>query len=251
MAEAFAADWLRLREPYDAAARDQGLLDRLVVWAAARGRLRIADLGAGTGSTWRQIAPRLGDRHDWALVEWDEALIAAGPPGVSYRRLNLATELEAVVPVDLITASALIDLVDVGCLHRLVELETALYIALTVDGRVAWEPVDREDELVIRLVGRHQRTDKGFGPALGPDAAPSLARLLGGAAYAASSDWHLTATDGAIQEALLEGYATAATAVEPGSAGEIAAWAARRREAIMARASRLTVGHRDLLWLPG
>ena len=250
MAEAFAVDWLRLRAPYDAAARDAGLVDQLAAWAAGRGSLRIADLGAGSGSTWRQMAPRLGGAHEWTLVEWDEALIAAGPPGIPYRRLNLATDLEALGPADLITASALIDLVDAVWLRGLVELGTALYIALTIDGQLAWEPIDPKDELAARLVGRHQRTDKGFGPALGADAVPMLARLLGGSAHVASSDWRLGSEDGAIQAALLEGYAVAATAVEPALAGEIAAWAERRLEAIRASTSSLVVGHRDILWLP-
>jgi hypothetical protein len=47
MAESFDGDWLDLREPFDAAARDPGLATRLA--AALPARPRILDLGAGTG----------------------------------------------------------------------------------------------------------------------------------------------------------------------------------------------------------
>ena len=117
MSEGFSADWLRLREPYDRAAVDRGLLDRLLEWAGRRESLDIVDLGAGTGSTMRRLAPLLGVPQRWALIELDQGLIAAGsrdlPAWACYRRLDLARELGEVarLPAGLVTASALIDLV--------------------------------------------------------------------------------------------------------------------------------------------
>ena len=75
----------------------RGLLDRLLTWAGRRECLDIVDLGAGTGSTMRRLAPLLGIPQRWTLVELDPALIGGGsrdlPAGTSYRRLDLAREL--------------------------------------------------------------------------------------------------------------------------------------------------------------
>lgn len=266
MSEPFTADWLALREPYDAMAVDHGLAQALASWAASRpGGLRVVDLGAGTGANLRRLAPLLGPGQRWTLVELDPALAAAGeasPPiaGVDarYRRLDLARDLERLGqdgPVDLLAASALLDLVSEDWLRRLVALRArlgcALHATLTVDGRTAWTLADPFDPEAGAAVARHQRTDKGFGPALGPDAAPTLARLLGASTRTAASDWRLTVDDTEIQRELLRGYADAAAAVEPGRAEAIRAWRHRRQEHLLAGTSELTVGHQDLLFLPG
>ena len=66
---------------------------------------------------------------------------------------------------------------------------------LAFDGRIDWQPQDAGDEAVRDLVDRHQRSDKGFGPALGPDAATYLRALLVGSAgelLVETSDWVLS-----------------------------------------------------------
>jgi hypothetical protein len=177
----------------------------------------------------------------------------------TYRRLDLARDLERLEAErpDLISASALLDLVAEPWLARLAALraraDAALHVVLTYDGRIGWDPPDPTDAAVAGLVNRHQRTDKGFGPALGPDAVPALRRLLAdapGELLVARSDWRLCPRDREIQSALLAGYAEAATAISPLVAAEIAAWRDRRARPIADGASRLTVGHLDLLFLP-
>src|SRR5438874_8082377 len=65
----FSAGWLALREAADHAARS----DRLARAAAGaiRGRtpVRIVDLGCGTGSNLRYLAPRLPPPQRWLLVD--------------------------------------------------------------------------------------------------------------------------------------------------------------------------------------
>jgi hypothetical protein len=259
VSEGFSAHWLGLREPYDQAAVDRGLLDRLLTWAGRRECLDIVDLGAGTGSTMRRLSPLLGVSQRWTLVELDPALIGVGsrtlPAGASYRRLDLARELGEVarLPAGLITASALIDLVSAAWLEELAVLvrqtDCGLYVVLSYDGRIDWEPSHPLDRAVRNLVNRHQRTDKGFGPALGPDAAPALARLLSGAELALS-DWRLSPSDGLLQHELLEGYARAAAVMAPEQEGAILAWREERAARIRGGLSQLTIGHLDLLRLP-
>jgi hypothetical protein len=259
----FSAGWLALREPHDRAAADPGLVQALAAWAVPRPSLHVVDLGAGTGANLRRLAPALGPAQRWTLVEIDPALAEAAAPGLPpfarHRRLDLARDLEALAddPADLLTASALIDLVSAGWLRRLAELRRragcALLVTLTYDGRTAWDPPDPLDAELRALVNRHQRTDKGFGPALGPDAAPALAAMLAGEGApprVAPSDWRLGPGDRPIQRALLDGYAAAAASLDPARAAEIAAWRERRLAVVEAGTSALTVGHLDLLLLP-
>lgn len=267
MSATFSADWLALRAKADAAACSPALVARLAAWARGQGSLRIVDLGAGTGAHLRRTAPRLKVRQRWVLIERDSALIAAGgvrlaraPVAWRYLALDLARdldELERLGP-DLLTASALLDLVSAAWLERLAELRrragAALYVVLTIDGCLRWRPDDPADAACHALVERHQRTDKGFGPALGPEATTALQHLLTpepGELLLARSDWRLGPEASALQEELLRGYRAAAVAVAPERAGEIDAWAERRARRIAEGRSTLLVGHQDLLFLPG
>ena len=77
------------------------------------------------------------------------------------------------------------------------------------------------------LVNRHQRTDKGFGAALGPDATARTAEIFTEAGYRVRtepSDWALGPEFAELQRQLLAGWARAA--------GEIAPEQVRRRSPI-------------------
>lgn len=264
----FAASWLALREPFDARARDPGLAAALASRLADRQEIRIVDLGSGTGSNLRWLAPRLAGRQRWRLIEHDPTLIAAGESLLrregtvdwSFIEADLSAGLEAVLDegCDLVTCSALLDLVSSAWLERLAGAVSvrgaALYASLTYDGRIGLQPPLEGDTEVTALADAHQRTDKGFGPALGPDAAPALGRLLGGCGgrvLCSASDWVLAPDERAIQEALVRGWAGAAIAMAPGEAAPVAAWQAGRLALLDAGRGRCLVGHRDLLWLPG
>jgi hypothetical protein len=262
MSESFTADWLALREPCDVAAVDPGLLSDLATWAAGSRELSIVDLGAGTGAACRRLSPRLPCPQRWTLIERDPALLAAGQvrlgPAATYQHLDLAHDLEAVADLrpDLITMSALLDLVAAAWVDRVVslvlDLDAALYVALTYDGHVAWNPVDARDADVTAAVNRHQRLDKGFGPALGPAATGYLAQRLraaGGEPGLANSAWHLGPDEALVQRLLLDGHA-AAVAMNAGDNDWITSWQARRHALIDAGTSAVTVGHNDLLFLP-
>jgi hypothetical protein len=62
--------------------------------------------------------------------------------------------------------------------------------------------------------------------------------------YRGRSDWQLGPAHIGIRQALAQGYAQAAQAIEPGTAPWLDAWLARRHETI--RMGNLSVGHLDL-----
>ena len=251
----FAADWLALREPYDAAARDRALLKALAEWAQDRPRLQVVDLGAGTGSARRALAGMLPADAGWTLIEHDPLLVAAGEKihpsdrRVRYRQVDLNADLDAafVGPADLMTASALIDLVSPTWLDRLAtrltQCRCAAWIGLTYDGDLRFEPPLPDDPAIAAAFDRDMLRDKGFGAALGPQADDALAeRLQGhGTLLRGSSPWVLGTNDRAIIDALIDGIADAAS-----TAPTVASW----RSARHAHTTGMRVGHRDLLFLP-
>jgi hypothetical protein len=83
MAESFDGDWLDLREPHDAAARNMELAELLA--ASLPARPRILDLGAGTGSLLRWLGHFIGRAQSWTLVDSDAELISRAFDTISER----------------------------------------------------------------------------------------------------------------------------------------------------------------------
>ncbi len=274
----FSATWLALRSGADDRARSVALEQRLAPWlrarlAAAPGTpLVCVDLACGTGANLRRLAPRLPGPQRWRAVDADESLLAhvaraaatlrdgdGDGTTIEVRRRDLAavplaTEVDGAA---LVTASALLDLVSGAWLDALADAlrdaNAAGLFALDYDGRRECEPADAFDARAHAAFERHQRTEKGFGPALGGDAVVRAAQAFaarGYDVYRARSDWLLGPSDAALQRELLQGWAEAAGESEPDARDEVDAWLERRLAHVACGASRLRVGHEDLLVLP-
>jgi SAM-dependent methyltransferase len=279
---AFAPAWLALREPYDRAARSAALADGFA--AAVGATPHLIDLGCGTGANLRYLAPRIAGAQRWRCIDHDAALLEAaraalqdwgdheGRPGrnggddlaiarpggaiaVSFALADLARDgLPDDGDATGLSASALLDLTSADWLQTLAGryFGTPLLMALSFDGRLAFEPAaSADDEIRARFLA-HQRSDKGFGRALGPDAAPYLAHLLvarGCKVALERTDWHLGPDDGPLLRATIEGIVGVAREMAQDSCLEH--WMRLRHQQIAADDLRLTVGHLDLLALPG
>lgn len=268
----FSADWLRQREPFDAAARTVSA-ERLQLarWLAAlkpeAQPWQVIDLGCGTGANFRALAPMLAGAQQWRVVDHDTALLdtwseTPGEATIERVLLDLARDLETLsfAGTTLVTASALLDLVSAAWLQRLVALcrdaGASVLFALSVDGRALWDPLDPLDALASELFDAHQRRDKGFGPALGPMAAASAIegfRAAGYAVQSAPSDWWIDARrDPAalgLQRTLIDGIAQAAIEQDPHAMSALRAWQTRRHA--LAAHSTLRIGHLDVIAAPG
>jgi trans-aconitate methyltransferase len=259
----FTGDWLALREPFDHVARAPTVTAAALAHLADREAPRIVDLGCGRGSSLRFLRPRVGAGARWRLIDRDPALLEhaarALEPGAAVELVTAdlrGDDLgELVADADLVSAAALIDLVDDGWLAELVAaVETAgaaLMVTGSVDGRVGWEPVHPADGDMIATYARHQAGDKGFGRALGTAAPARLAERLeavGRRVTTARGDWNRVG-DPALQRAYLAGVVDA-LAEHGAAADDLAAWRKFRLDAIDTAASRLTVGHVDLLAVP-
>jgi hypothetical protein len=256
----FSAEWLALREPADWRSRSTRVTDA-VVNALRKGRLvRAIDLAAGTGSNTRFLARSLPKPHEWLLVDRNAGLLERGRRMAGFDVRTQAADLSQTPELthllagkDLVTASALLDLVSEEWLRALCAAcqrdRSAVLFALSYDGRMICSPEEPDDELVRDLVNRHQRTDKGFGRALGPDAAARATELLERLGYEVirdKSDWVLDRESTALQQQLLEGWAEAAAELAPGERDAIARWRSRRLDHVAENRSHMIVGHEDL-----
>src|SRR3954464_9342235 len=262
----FSAAWLTLREPYDRRAGNRAVLDAVAAWAAERPSVAPVDLACGLGSTLRAVTGRLPKRQSWRLVDNDLSLLAragalANPPDLSITPVpvDLARDLEAALdgPVELVTTSALLDLVSHEWLDRLVTEAAArrlpVYAALSYDGLATLDPTDALDSAVIDAVNQHQQSDKGFGPALGSEAAataPSRFEAIGYGVTQGASDWVFGQKDAEIQTEVLTGWAVAAREIGATSISEIIGWLARRRGHVAGGRSSMRVGHVDFFAQP-
>jgi hypothetical protein len=262
----FSAEWLALRESHDLRARNPVVLDAVATMFKPRGAANVVDLACGAGSTVRALSSHLPARQHWHLVDNDRRLLSlacsgkyAGDVQLDAVPLDLSGNFEVVFDgaIDLITVSALLDLVSEPWLDRFARKIAAralpVYAALTYDGRIDLSPADPLDATIASAVNAHQRTDKGFGPALGPSAAAaaiSKFEALGYSVIHGSSDWLIGMEDEEIQLELLDGWANAAREAEALPHCDIDNWLTRRKDEIGARVSTMRVGHVDFFATP-
>jgi hypothetical protein len=247
--------WLALREAADAAARAADLVDRL----PAAGRHVVHDLGCGTGSMGRWLAPRLSGSQRWVLHDTDADLLElARIPGATVEtRLSDVSRLQPddLAGATLITASALLDVLTGEELDRLVAVCASagcpVLLTLSVVGRVELRPADALDARVEAAFNAHQRRSTARGRLLGPDAVAAAAGAFGrrGArVLVRSSPWRLGAAEPELAAEWLVGWLGAAREQEPDLPVE--AYARMRLEQADAGALAATVHHADLLVLP-
>ncbi|MGE0226518.1 MAG: class I SAM-dependent methyltransferase [Acetobacteraceae bacterium] len=273
----FSAHWLALREPVDARSRDPGLLGMVRDVFSGHAMIRIVDLGCGTGASLRALAPHLGARQDWTLIDHDPVLLDAARAAlaawadtatprqdglvlvragqtitVRCRSVDLARNLDDALTggSDLVTASAFFDLVSAGFIQAFATAAAkrgaAVYATLTYDGVQAWEPPHPGDTAIQAAFNAHQGSDKGFGPAAGPVAPALLADTLAASGFQVicrDSPWHLGAGDIDLLRMLLSGVADAVAETGRVDPAILARWRDVRRHAGR-------IGHIDTLALP-
>jgi len=285
----FSSDWLAQREPLDAAARDARLA-RDFAAAIAETPRRIIDLGAGTGANLRVLAPLISGDQDWLLIDNDPALLTAQRREIARwaaRRgwglseeaagaleltvgsarwrvrsqlLDLQASLEQIdlQDCDGLTTTAFLDLVSLDWIDRLGRMLSRsprpFLATLSVDGLRRWQPAMTGDLRLHRAFEHHQMGDKGFGAALGIAALDELAmRLdrLGFTVRTSRSDWQIAGGHPALLGQMIDEALAVGCELEPDAASTFADWAASRHEQVATGRLALTIGHRDLLALPG
>jgi hypothetical protein len=251
----FSETWLGLREPADAAARARDLV------ALLPGPVRtIRDLGCGTGSLGRWLAPQLPAPQHWIMADRDPALLAHAKATMPFDGVTVTTDLSDVTALtaadlagtDLVTCSALLDILtadEVEALARAgADSNTPALFTLSVAGEVTLDPARPADAEVQAAFNEHQRRAEGGRRLLGPDA-PGVAvaafEKAGATVVTRPSPWRLGTNEAALTEQWLRGWVGAAAEQYPDQ---------RFREYLaerLANLPRATVGHVDLLAIFG
>lgn len=267
----FSIDWLDLREDADRRARDAFLREQALTWLeGARSTTRrplVVDLGAGTGSTLRALAtPK--QSLNYRMVDNDHTLLAEAQRRHGHEhRIDICNQDLAQINslplagARLVTASALLDLVSKDFIQALAnklftechQSPVGFYAALNYDGTTHWTPTHPLDTAVLRAFNKDQRREKGFGPALGPEAGTVLEKAFTEAGFKvmiASSPWELSGDqDEPLITTLIDGIAGAVTETLELDAQSLQDWVSYRKA--HATTGGCTVGHTDLLGLPG
>ncbi len=265
----YAPEWLQLREPADAAARAYELLDPLRIRLAnLPGRADgfvIHDIGCGTGSMGRWLAPHLDGAQHWVLHDRDPYLLhfaaVASPRSaadgshvtVETRRGDVARlTSDALSGASLVTASALLDVLtrdELGALAAACAgAGCPALLTLSVAGRVELTAPHPMDQEITEAFNAHQRRD-GL---LGPDAATAAAEAFaehGATVKLNPSPWRLGPEQAALTEQWLRGWVGAAVEERPELAARAGTYLAERLEACAAGELRVVVQHTDLLAL--
>lgn len=263
------SEWLKIREPADAAARDSDLVEKLRPYLATDGVTQIHDVGCGTGSMARWLAPQLTGPQHWVLYDRDAdllSLVGEDPPvaadGAEVTFETRRRDITRLGPGELsgaalITASALLDMMTAEELHRLVAscagAGCPVLITLSVTGHVHLKPADPLDERVAAAFNAHQRRASEAGGLLGPDAVGAAVdefTRLGLDVVVRPSPWRLGPQRRGLATEWFTGWLAAACEQQP-ELDSIAPSYARRRltQAAEGRLS-VTVHHQDLLALP-
>ena len=269
-----APDWLALREGADAAARAPELVELLRVHLAAAGGpgapAVIRDLGCGTGSMGRWLAPRLSGPQAWILHDRDPGLLAAaaasmpgaGADGAPVSARTQEGDLTALRSSDvagtvLVTASAVLDLLTAeevdGLAAMCTEAGAAALLTLSVTGRVELTPSDPLDAAFANAFNAHQRRRHDDRRLLGADAvavAVDAFARRGAVVESRPSPWRLGADRAELAEEWLRAWIAAACAQQPGLGRRAGPYLGRKLAACHAGELRLVVGHVDVLALP-
>ncbi|MEV6394085.1 methyltransferase domain-containing protein [Streptomyces sp. NPDC051907] len=231
----------------------------------------VRDLGCGTGSMGRWLAPRLPGAQHWILHDHDPALLtlaAAQLPRTAAdgSPVTVATETGDVARLDaerltgtsLVTASALLDLLTYDELDALAAACAGAgcpaLLALSVVGRVELTPADPLDAEIAEAFNDHQRRVEHGRRLLGPDAVDAASEVFarhGMTVRVAAAPWRLGPAESALTAEWLRGWVAAACEQRPELAARADRYLQSRLAACAAGELRAAVHHSDVLALPG
>ncbi|WP_448809716.1 SAM-dependent methyltransferase [Agromyces bauzanensis] len=265
-----SSDWLALREQEDARGRS-----RRLARAAARmlppGPVVIHDLGSGTGSMMRWLAPLLPGPQTWVLHDWNPDLVERASAGVmpldrDGRATTVRTRTALLAQLDpadlegasLVTASALLDVLTDEEVRAVVRACTttaasAALFSLSVTGEVRLDPADPRDEAFRTAFNAHQERSVGGRRLMGPSGVALAHRLFleaGWKVRAIDTFWRLGRHDRGLLEEWFDGWLDAALEQRADLAVDGAEYRALRSSQSRRGALSAVVVHTDLLAWP-
>ena len=246
----FNTDWLNERFRFDNTARSTIVENELFSHLSNKNKLKIVDIGSGSGSSCVYLMKKLPQDQDWTFVElnpnlakaslirlerialdnnWEahrsqNTLIIQTPDKninikvihASFLELDSFLDLSA---VDLVTAAAVFDLLSVKMLHdflgKLLTHKVALLATINYAG-MAFQPAEVADIYFAHLYGQHMLRPRDFGQSTGPNCSRLMMdfhQKKGINAICEPSNWLVRPTDKKMHRFLLTYFNEAIPAV--------------------------------------
>lgn len=264
-----SSDWLTLREAEDARARSRGLA-HAVLPLLPSGPFTVHDLGSGTGSMMRWLAPLLPGPQTWVLHDWNADLLRDASDGPRPRdRAGMPVSLRPRVGslehldgddlrgASLVTASALLDVLTAAEAHAIVDAcvtaGTPALLSLSVTGEVHLRPRDARDKTVERAFNDHQQQERNGRRLLGRYGAPIVQGLFareGWRVRKAVTTWQLDDDRPRLLGEWFEGWVDAAEEQSPELRETLSGYRRLRRDQQARGELSALVYHLDLLAWP-
>jgi len=258
--------WLALRETADAAARSAELVELARRNLGGAPSIVVHDLGCGTGSMGRWLAPQLPGPQTWVMHDRDSDLLELAAVGLVDRagdglpvtgeaRLGDIADLSAadLAGASLVTASALLDLLTEAEVGRIAAAcagaGAPALLTISVVGRVDLTPADPLDDVIASAFNAHQRRAVGDRELLGPDAvavAVAAFEAWGMVTTVRPSPWRLRSDDAYLIADWLSDWLGAACLQRPELAAPAEGYERRRLDELARGALQVVVHHDDL-----
>ena len=205
----FDNKWLLLRERIDTISRNQKAIDKINTYLKKYNQVNIMDLGCGTGSNYRYLSKRIKGKQDWLMTDislesinyFKRSLVLKSNTNlISFKKINVIKDIEKIKfdNFNLITGSAFLDIMPRQWFKEFSRLNTntkIIYFSINYDGFFKFTPKHQDDELVLKLFNKDQKSDKGIGlKAVGQDCTSIINTAFSKThkTYIFNSDWKVT-----------------------------------------------------------
>lgn len=278
--------WLAARYLFDMKSRALRLEQKFIASLPQGKKLRLVDLGTGTGANFFYLSKRIPNPQHWLLTEQDHDLLQSIPQCIDqfsalYEPPAAASWMERLesgeisyeiiagdiftscqnflkLPCDAITANAVFDLNSEDQFRSLIRsilsspsASAPLYFTLHLDGQLSLNPSDIHDRLVCNRYQQHMARKQKFGSAMAANAANLMRQIMSAEGYqvqACSSPWEIS---GEHENFLQENLSFMKSALLDGSKLDeqeiLTAWFQKRERQIARGELEMVIGHSDLL----
>lgn len=278
------AQWLELRIPYDTKGRNLNVEASCQKHLEKHKRLRIVDLGAGTGANCRYYLRKIAQDQEWFLVEQNQELLEiafdrliswALDNGyesklqnsrldlknqdhkiIIYKTVGSILDLENLIDIetlDLAVANAVFDLFSEQQFQTLLECLKKYQLPLLTTANytgMSFNPQTDEDSCFISYYHQHMQREQHFGRGMGPNCGSYMweaMKCIGMKGLQRESPWEISSSDPVFLQLLLEFMEKSIPEILEDATleDELNTWLRKKEQMIVQQGLSCNVAHQD------